>query len=147
MGIYRKRVDIMEDFYDMLYKDFKQHIIDNSTYNPQVYKTSPQTPPKFPVVEFKMMDSRVDNNNCSIDNLEFYYSVPFMITIYTQNIGSLDKSIVANELSKIINKYLMNLGMLKSSQEDIPNIDTTVLRRIITYESKIGNKNYSIRKI
>lgn len=137
----------MENFYEILYKDFKQYILNNSIYSPQIYKTPPQKPPKFPVVEFKMMDSKVDNNNCSIDNKEFYYIVPFMITIYTQNIGDLDKSIIADELSKLVNKYLMNLGMLKSGQEDIPNVDTTFLRRIISYESKVGNKNYSIRKI
>lgn len=136
----------MEDFYDIIFKDFKQYIVDNSIYSPQIYKTSPQKPPKFPTIEFKMMDNKVDNNNCSIDNREFYYIVPFMITIFTQNIGNTDKSVVANELSKLTNKYFMKIGMLKSGQNDAPNADITVLRRVITYESKIGNKNYNIRK-
>lgn len=137
----------MEDFYDILFKEFKAYMINNSTYNTQIYKNSPQKPPSFPVIEFKMMDDRVDNNNCSIDNLEYYYNVAFIITIYTQNIGNLDKSIIANELSKLINKYLMSKGMLKSGQNDVQNADITVLRRLITYECKVGNRNYNIRKI
>lgn len=137
----------MEDFYNMLFKEFKKYLVENSIYSPQVYKTSPQKPPKFPVVEFKKVDDKVDNNNCTIDNLDFYYIVPFMITIYTQNIGNLDKSIVADELSKLTNKYFIDLGLLKSGQTDVQNIDVTVLRRIITYECKVGNRNYNIRKI
>lgn len=137
----------MEDFYGILFKEFKQYMIDNSTYEPKVYKVSPQKPPKFPVIELKMMDDRIDINNSSIDNLEYYYDVAFMITIYTQNIGELDKSIIANELSKLTNKYFMGKGMLKSGQNDVPNINITILRRIITYECKVGNKNLNIRKI
>jgi len=137
----------MEDFYDILFKEFKEYMVSNSIYEPRVYKSSPQRPPKFPVVELKMMDDRIDNQNCSIDNLEYYYIVAFMITIYTQNISDLDKSIVANELSKLTNKYFIGKGMLKSGQNDAPNADITVLRRVITYECKVGNKNYNIRKI
>lgn len=137
----------MEDFYDILFKEFKEYMISNSVYEPQIYKNSPQKPPKFPVVELRMTDNRVDINNSSIDNLEYYYDVAFMITIYTQNVGDLDKTIIANELSKLTNKYLMSKGMLKSGQNDAPNADITVLRRLITYECKVGNKNYNIRKI
>lgn len=94
-----------------------------------------------------MMDDRVDINNSSIDNLEYYYDVAFMITIYTQNVGDLDKTIIANELSKLTNKYFINKGMLKSGQNDAPNADITVLRRLITCECKVGNRRFNIRKI
>lgn len=137
----------MEDFYELLYQDYKKYLIDNSTYKTEVYKTSPQKPSSFPVIEMRMLDDRIDNNNCTIDNLEYYYNVSLIITIYTQNIGETDKSIIANELSKLTNKYFIKKGLLKSGQNNEPNIDKTILRRIITYDCKVGNKNYNIRKI
>lgn len=139
----------MEDFYELIYKDFKNYIQSNSDRNPKVYKISPQKPPQFPVVEFRMTTNRVDNGNSSIDKykLEYYSFVAFRITILTQNVGNIDKSIIANELSKLVNKYFMEYGLLKTNQEDAPNADVTVLRRIIDYECKVGNKHYDIRII
>lgn len=138
----------MEDFYNNLFLVYFNYMTKNSKYNPDVVKKAPQRSVYFPTIEFKMMNDNIDNNSCSIDNLDYYSYVYLQVSIYTINDKDIDKSIISDELSKLTNKFFLKIGMLKTEQEDdAPNSDQTVLRRIISYEGKVYNKNYLIRKM
>lgn len=138
----------MEDFYNNLFLVYFDYMTKNSKYNPDVVKKAPQRSVYFPTIEFKMMNDNIDNNSCSIDNLDYYSYVYLQVSIYTINDKDIDKSIISDELSKLTNKFFLQIGMLKTEQEDdAPNSDQTVLRRIISYEGKVYNKNYLIRKM
>lgn len=138
----------MEDFYNNLFLVYFDYMTKNSKYNPDVVKKAPQRSVYFPTIEFKMMNDNIDNNSCSIDNLDYYSYVYLQVSIYTINDKNIDKSIISDELSKLTNKFFLKIGMLKTEQEDdAPNSDQTVLRRIISYEGKVYNKNYLIRKM
>lgn len=138
----------MEDFYNNLFLVYFDYMTKNSKYNPDVVKKAPQRSVYFPTIEFKMMNDNIDNNSCSIDNLDYYSYVYLQVSIYTINDKDIDKSIISDELSKLTNKFFLKIGMLKTEQEDdAPNSDQTVLRRIISYEGKVYNKNYLIRKM
>ena len=89
------------------------------------------TPPKFPAVSF------VQTNNAVRTEFSTFYSQENVVTEdYKAEVCSnleKGKEVQTKEITKVISDVLRDLGYERTFCEIVPNIDTTVNRRISRY--------------
>lgn len=118
------------------YKDF---IETNSKYFPKVVKNVSETETYFPIIDFKRQNS-VNTDDMTVDRIEYYDRDYFEITIYTQDQGNISKNVIADELMELTHIYMgLKRNMLRTGCKPIPNIDSSILRTLMSYQCEVDN--------
>ena len=137
----------MIDKYEEIYARFKQYIESNSQYNAKVVKYNTNTSTQFPLVTF-VLDDNKDTDNCTNDKIEFYEAHYYIINIYTKdknrNGETIASQVINDELTKMTIQFFNQLNLKRTQCKYRPNIDTSILRRIISYQCLIGNARGNI---
>lgn len=137
----------MIDKYEEIYARFKEYIESNSQYNARVVKNNTHTSTYFPLVSC-VLDDNKDTDNCTNDKIEFYEAHYYIINIYTKDKNKDGETIASqkinDELTKMTIQFFSQLNMKRTLCKYAPNIDTSVLRRIINYQCLIGNARGNI---
>lgn len=137
----------MIDKYEEIYARFKQYIESNSQYNAKVVKYNTNTSTQFPLVTF-VLDDNKDTDNCTNDKIEFYEAHYYIINIYTKdknrNGETIASQVINDELTKMTIQFFNQLNLKRTQCKYAPNIDTSILRRIVSYQCLIGNARGNI---
>lgn len=99
----------------------------------------------FPSVIIKpIADDLYDEN---LDKTDQRFNLGFEIEIYSVNRELISKEKIARELMKLVNDVFdEHYGMLRASNQELPNIDTDVYRWYMRYEGKIDENNIIYRR-
>ena len=114
-----------------------------------MYKTTPQTQRKFPLVIIKEADNYFYDECLAKEEQKF--KIVYEIDIYTIN-KSEEKSIVAKEiitkeLTKLVNDVFdVHYGFNRRENINLPNIDENVDRQHLRYEAIIDENNIIHRR-
>lgn len=138
----------MIEKYDLLFKQFKQFISNNSQYNARVVKYNTKSSTYFPVITFVMSDNTLGES--SIDNIDKFDNYYFTIDIYTQdkknNDSIIASQVINDELTELTNKFFSELNMRRTLCQYTPNIDDEILRRTLRFQCSISNRGNIIRR-
>lgn len=125
--------------FDKLYLEYKNFIQENSKYSPYVTKDDIKTSTKFPIIVFQQQDDK-NTDESTIDRLEYYDAEYLQITIYTQDSYDTSRNVIANELKNLTHIFMgLKKNMKRTACKPIPNLDTSVLRTLMTYQCYYGN--------
>lgn len=139
----------MQDKYDLIFKEFKEFIQENSQYNPIVVKYNTNASPQFPLITC-MLSNNTDTEHCTNDKIEYYEAFYFTIDIYTKNKTQganivTASQVINEELSRLTMEFFGGkLNMKKTLNKPTPNLDTEILRKTIQYQCLIGNARGNI---
>lgn len=138
----------MADKYDLIFNAYKSYIETNSQYGARVVKYNTNTSTYFPLVTFTQSNAiDINNSTYNIDEIEELY---FTIEIYTKNKGSNSKVIAAQiidkELEQLTLGFFKKLNMKKTLDRPTPNIDDSIMRRVIQYQCEVNNRMNIIRR-
>ncbi len=132
------------DFYEETFNNYKDFIQKQSIYKTEVVKYNTNKASKFPTIVFTMSNN-TNTDNGTVDRIELYDAIYFTINIYTKdktkgiNIGT-SSQVINNELSKLTTQFFGNImGMKKTLDSPEPNLDTSILRKVIQYQCLRGN--------
>lgn len=136
------------DFYNRLFSDYKQYIVDNSIYEPRVVKYTTQTSTYFPIVTLQLSNS-INTDYSSLDFIEKFDEYYFTIDIYAKNKTKGENIVVASqeiidELTNLTIKFFEGLRMKRTLCRPTPNLDTNILRQTIQYQCMLGNARENI---
>lgn len=132
------------DFYEKTYDEYKKFIIEHSQYDPNVVKYNSNAVSQFPTVVFYMSNNK-NTDNGTVDRIEKYDAIYFTINIYTKNKISgtnieTASQVINEELSRLTAQFFGNImGMKKTQDSPEPNLDTSILRKVIQYQGLLGN--------
>lgn len=132
------------DFYEKTFFEYKNFIKSRSQYNPEVVKYTTNTASVFPTIVFSMSNN-TNTDNGTVDRIELYDAIYFTINIYTKdkikgtNIVTASQ-VINEELTLLTNQFFGNVvGMKKTMDSPQPNLDTSILRKVIQYQCLRGN--------
>jgi hypothetical protein len=132
------------DFYEEMFAQYKDFIENNSIYKPSVVKYNNNMASKFPTIVF-YMSNNTNTDNGTVDRIEKYEAIYFTINIYTKDKTKgtsivTTSQVINNELSKLTTQFFGNIiGMKKTLDSPQPNLDTSILRKVIQYQCLRGN--------
>ena len=132
------------DFYEKMFAQYKDFIENNSIYKPSVVKYNNNMASKFPTIVF-YMSNNTNTDNGTVDRIEKYEAIYFTINIYTKDKTKgtsivTTSQVINNELSKLTTQFFGNMiGMKKTLDSPQPNLDTSILRKVIQYQCLRGN--------
>ena len=89
------------------------------------------TPPKFPAVSFVQTNNAVKTQFSTFDSLENVVSEDYKAEVFS-NLEK-GKEAQTKEVTSIISDVMSDLGYERTFCEIVPNIDTTINRRISRY--------------
>ena len=122
-----------------LFLEYKNYIESNSQYGVKVVKDFNYNNSHFPIIDFNHQDSR-ESNDSTVDKIEYYDNEYLEVVIYAKDAGGISRNIITEELVELTHKFLGKYkGMKRTSCRPIPNMDTTVLRTLMSYEFQYGN--------
>lgn len=125
--------------FSKLYLEYKEFIESHSKYSVKVVKDMSNTSTDFPIIDFKYQDSQ-NTDDSTIDRIEYYDKEYFQITIYTQDNEDISKNLIAEELIELTQIFMgLMKNMKRTGCKPIPNLDTSVLRTLMTYQCQVGN--------
>lgn len=128
----------IQQFYDFIYKDLKQFILDSSKYNPYVFKKEPEDK-LFPLVIVK--ENHRNGVPTTLSYTDYKYTFSMEINVYALNKGNLSGSTICKEVSDLIEKYFrekyrMNIQI----NPNAPNVDSSVNRTLIYVDCTLDTK-------
>lgn len=134
---------------DTIFKYAKEYIKNNSKYNPNIYKSTPQAEDKFPLIIIKESDNYF-YEEC-LDKEDQKFKISYEIEIYTFNINDksniIAKEIVTKELINLVNDVFdVHFGFNRKENLNIPNIDKNIDRQHLRYEAIVDSKNIIYRR-
>ena len=148
----------MVEKYEEIFDKYKEFIENNSKYDARVVKYNNNTSTHFPIV-ICYLGNNTDTDYCSIDKIEFYEAFYFTIDIYAKDkeITTIDNEevetydtiasqVIIDELTKLTIQFFGGLNMRRTLNRPTPNLDTSVLRKTIQYQSLIGTRGNIIRR-
>lgn len=89
------------------------------------------TPPKFPAVSFVQTNNAVRAEYSTFDSLENVVSEDYKAEVYS-NLET-GKETQTKEITSIISDVMSNLGYERTFCEVVPNMDSTIHRRMSRY--------------
>ena len=89
------------------------------------------TPPKFPAVSFVQTNNAVRAEYSTFDSLENVVSEDYKAEVYS-NLET-GKETQTKEITSIISVVMSNLGYERTFCEVVPNMDSTIHRRMSRY--------------
>lgn len=89
------------------------------------------TPPKFPAVSFVQTNNTTKTEHSTFDNLENVVTEDYKAEVYS-NLEK-GKETQTKEITNIISDVMSELGYVRTFCEVVPNIDSTINRRVSRY--------------
>jgi hypothetical protein len=137
----------MDEFYNCLYKSYRDYIIANSNYDPGFDKHYNENPTKFPFITLEKVND-METDNSSLDKREYYDQLYFTINIYSKN-KKVDGSIVSSntinqELEKLTKDYFRKLNFKRTASLPTINMDSNIERTTIQVQCMVGNVRNNI---
>lgn len=137
----------MIDKYNLLFKEFKEYIGKNSTYDVRVVKYNTNTSTHFPIISF-VLTNFINTNESTIDKIEYYDNFYFTIDIYSKNKvingKTISSQVISDDLLKLVLKFFDKKNMLRTSCRPTFNIDDSITRINVQYQCAIGNARGNI---
>lgn len=137
----------LEDFYENVFKEYKDYLTEKSSYGVEVVKFLNNSTPKFPLVSLELSNN-IDTNRSTIDKIEYYEAFYFTSNIYTKNKvingTTIASKVINDELSNLTVEFFSNLNMKKTLNKPTPNLDTSILRKTIQFQCYVGNARINI---
>lgn len=137
----------MIEKYNLLFKEFKEYIDNNSQYNVKVVKHNTNTSTHFPVISF-VLTNFINTNECTIDKIEYYDNFYFTIDIYSKNKvisgKTISAQVISEDLLKLVLKFFDKKNMLRTSCRPTFNLDDSISRINVQYQCAIGNARGNI---
>lgn len=137
----------MIEKYNLLFKEFKEYIDNNSQYNVKVVKHNTNTSTHFPVISF-VLTNFINTNECTIDKIEYYDNFYFTIDIYSKNKvisgKTISAQVISEDLLKLVLKFFDKKNMLRTSCKPTFNLDDSISRINVQYQCAIGNARGNI---
>ena len=122
-----------------LFLEYKMYIEGNSQYGVKVVKDYNYNTSHFPIIDFNYQDSR-ESNDSTVDKIEYYDNEYLEVVLYVKDAGDVSRNVITEELINLTHKFLGRYkGMKRTGCRKIPNMDTSVLRTLMTYEFQYGN--------
>lgn len=137
------------DTENKIYRLYKEYILKNSKFAPNIYNDTPQQLAKFPTITFIESDNRDSNDGNSVDKYEFVDTLQYKIDIYTKNQTVVNKLVarkaITSELKNLTIKFLKDYGFRRTSCNKAEYLDIDVDRTVIVAECNINSWNGKIR--
>lgn len=133
--------------YNELFKEYKDFISTNSSYNPKIVKETTNTSPYFPVISCKL-STFFNTDYCTIDMIEKYDEMYLTIDIYTKNKiineDEVASQLINDELTELTIKFFSSKNLKNTLCTYLPNIDTNITRRTLQYQGMVGSARENI---
>ncbi len=137
----------MIEKYNLLFKEFKEYIDNNSQYNVRVVKHNTNTSTHFPVISF-VLTNFINTNECTIDKIEYYDNFYFTIDIYSKNKvisgKTISAQVISEDLLKLVLKFFDKKNMLITACRPTFNLDDSISRINVQCQCAIGNARGNI---
>lgn len=131
-------IEQVQEIYNSLYQELKEYLTNNCKYNPYICKKEPNDK-KFPIVIFKELDR--DSIYTTLKYTDEIYYIYFEINIYSIQNSEISNISIANEITNQIEKFFKENYKIKVKVSyDVPNIDTSVYRNLISISFKVETK-------
>lgn len=128
-----------------LFLKYKEFILKNSIYSPNIFPNVPQSLKDFPTIIFKEQNNIDDNRYKSTNKQEFVNSLIYEIEIYTKNMvvdGELVSSkVIMDELKYLTFDFFNVYGFDRTLCEKAEYLDVTVDRLIILEKGLLSSWN------
>jgi hypothetical protein len=134
---------MISDIYNPIFQRVKEYLTSNSENSPVVLKATPEEYNIFPVVIIELINERFYDESLNLEDTR--NRLTFEINIYANdNKGKHKKEIVKELIPLIDHIFADEVGLKLIANEEIPNIDTNVLRQIMRYS---GIYDFNLNKI
>lgn len=131
-------INELNELYTEMYKELKQHLVDNSKYSPKVYKKEPNTK-EFPLVVMKWLSTR--GRYTTLKYTDEIYNMDLEINTYAIQNGKIANMTIADEITGWIEDYFHTKYKVPArTTRDVLNIDTDVYRNLTTVRFKVDTK-------
>lgn len=123
----------LPNIFNSMFAVAKQYIITNSMYSPYVLPLNPENSKIFPLVVIEQIDDPMIRE--TLDKKEKKYQITIEINIFAIDNTTTDKTIIAEELTYLVDEVFEDtLGMRRTENAPIPNIDDLVYRKHLRYK-------------
>lgn len=120
---------------DVVYKELKENIQENSKYSPNIVKKALKSTKKFPLIT--LIESNDEIEKSDIRMMEIISRKSFEINIYAIDIGLTSNVEIIKELKRLVDDVMVKtFKMRRFLCEPTPNLDDTIERLTMRY--KIG---------
>lgn len=132
---------------DIIYKNLKSYLTENSQYNPLVLNKALRTSNKYPLVTLEETDNTFNFGTTRNRKQEIVSNLFYEINIYAvdvkQNNGTISNVIITQELEKLVDDVMSTyFGLKRTSCRPTPNLEDTIRRVTMKYEGKVfENRN------
>lgn len=122
----------LPSIYNSMLQVAREYIQSNSEYSPYVLPTTPENSKIFPLVIIEQANDPLHSE--TLDKKEQKFRMVFEINIFTQDKTPTDKTVIAEELTELVNDvFEEQFGMRRTNNAPIPNIDDSVYRKHLIY--------------
>ena len=143
-----EQVDTSMNIETPIFKKFKQYLIDNSKFSPNVFNSTPKNLAVFPTITFKESNNTQDLSATTLDRTETVNDIVDTIEIYTKDMVisgvTYTKKQVTNELKYLIFDFFQAWGFTRTQCTEADYLDYEVDRYIIIETCKLNNWNRKI---
>lgn len=141
MSVY-KDLDISNE----IYLKYKEYILKNCDFNPNIRNKTPQNFSRFPTIIIK--ETINSNDSRALNRQEFVDRIAYTVDIYTKDMtlnGQKFASIeIMDKLKYLTFDFFNEIGMNRDGCDDAEHTDITIDRKIIIFSCRICNWNRKI---
>ena len=151
----------MVEKYDEIFDGYKHYVESKSQYDALAVKNGNNTSPHFPMAVCSL-SNHIDTDYSSNDKREFFEGFYFTINLFAEDkeitkietingeevetVETISAQVIINELIKLTIQYFGGLNMKRTLNRPTPNLDSSILRQTIQYQSLIGTRGNIIRR-
>lgn len=133
---------------NIIYKDLKEYLLENSKFNPAVVNSAAKTLSSFPTVLFHEINNTTDLYHTTFDRTQRVNNISSVVEIYTQNkvVGNTNyaSKYILDELKFLVFDFFDVLGAERTSCQIAEYYNKEVDRLVITYSYSVNNWNRKI---
>lgn len=133
---------------NLLYKDLKEYLQENSKFSPNVVTASAKTLSSFPTVLFYETDNRTDLAHTTFDRSQRVNNILSVVEIYTQNqvVGTTTYAsrYILDELKYLVFDFFDAYGAQRTSCQIAEYYNKEVDRLVITFSYSVNSWNRKI---
>lgn len=143
-----EQVDTSMDIEKTIFKKYKQYLIDNSGFSPNVFNSTPKNLAVFPTVIFKETNNVQDIGSTTLDRTETVNNITDTIEIYAKDMvvgeTAVSKKEIINELKYLTYIFFQAWGFTRTQSSDADYLNYEVDRHIIVETCSLNNWNRKI---
>lgn len=136
------------EFYDAIFKKYKEYLEKESIYNVKVFKSRNKSSTYFPLTTFEFPNN--EDSQRTQKNIDRYENCYFTINHYArdtiideQNIAG---QVIIDELIKLTENFFLQLNFKKTISRPTENLDTDIIKHTMQYECAINNRGNILRR-